>query len=208
MDAATLSKRRRAALPGSPYDRLVSVLKIVLPVAALAVLLTCLIWPLTVRTEFSFILSKDHVASAGERLRVARAEYRGEDTKGQAFVITAASAVQKSSEIPVVEMHDIAATLDAQNGPIHAVAGKGHYDMSQERMTADGPVHVTSDGGALVDTRDVSLDMQNKLISGDAGVDGKVKLGTFRAQRLRGDVNNHVVTLLDRVHLHIVQQRR
>lgn len=201
------AQRRRAALPGSPYDRLVSVLKILLPVAALAVFAVCLIWPLTARTEFSFILSKDRVASAGERLRVARAEYRGEDQNGQAFVITAASAIQKSSDVPVVEMQDITATLDAKDGPVHAVAGKGHYDMEHERMTADGPVRITGENGQLVNTRDVSLDMATRTIAGDSGVDGKLKLGTFRANRLRGDINSRVVTLIDRVHLHIVQRR-
>ena len=84
------------------------------------------------------------------------------------------------------------------------------WTIGYEGATQDALVAALKKSGirALVDTRDVSLDMQTKLVSGDSGVEGKLKLGTFRAQRLRGDVNSHVVTLLDRVHLHIVQQRR
>ena len=205
--APTLSRRSRAALPGGPYDRLVAVVKLLLPLAALAVLALCLVWPLTARQEFSFILSKDRVAEAGERLRVARAEYRGEDSKGQAFRISAASAVQKSSDVPIVDLKDIAATLDATDGPIHAAASAGRYDIEHDRITAQGPVRIDSADGSLVRTRDVSVDMATRQVSGDSGVDGRVKLGTFKAQHLRADVTTRVVTLTGGVRLHIVQRR-
>ncbi len=207
MNIAVPTSRQRAALPGSPYDRLVSVVKILLPVAALAVFAACLIWPLTARQEFSFILSKDRVAEANERLRVSRAKYRGEDSKGQAFEITAASAVQKSSDVPIVELRDIAATLNATDGPVHATAQAGRYDMEHDRITAEGPVNIDSADGSLIRTRDVSLDMASRVVTGDQGVSGKLRLGTFRAERLRADVTGRVVKLEGRVHLHIVQPR-
>ena len=204
---AIASERRRAALPGSPYDKLVSVVKLLLPALALAVFATCLIWPLTARQEFSFILNKDKVAVAGERLRVQRARYRGEDSKGQAFTISAASAVQKSSDVPIVELRDIAATLNAQGGPVHASAEAGRYDIEHDTITAEGPVRIDSADGSLIRTRDVSVDMASRLVKGDSGVDGRLRLGTFKARTLRADVTRRVVNLGGGVHLHIVQRR-
>ena len=88
-----LTRRQQAALPGSGHDRLMGVLKLALPAAAVIVLLTIIIWPLTKVQEFSFLLAKDKVAMATERLRLDAAVYRGETARGEAFVISAGSAV-------------------------------------------------------------------------------------------------------------------
>jgi lipopolysaccharide export system protein LptC len=94
---AEMTARQRAALPGSRHDSLMGVLKWLLPILALALLVTIVAWPLAKVQEFSFLLAKDKVAAAGERLRVDRAVYRGETEKGEPFVIRAAGAVQRSS---------------------------------------------------------------------------------------------------------------
>lgn len=204
---ASASDRRRAALPGSPYDKLVSVVKLALPAAAVGVFATCLIWPLTARQEFSFILNKDKVAVAEERLRVQRAQYRGEDKKGQPFAISAGSAVQKSSDVPIVELKDIAATLTEADGPVRATAEAGRYDIENDTITALGPVNIDSADGSMIRTRDVSVNMATRIVSGESGVNGRLPLGTFRADRLRADISVRVVTLTGRVRLHIVQRR-
>ena len=103
-EAAVLDrdKRLRWARPGSGHDRNVRLARVGLPafVGALAAVLA--IAPLTQRAEVSFVLSKDKVAMAKERMRVSRAQYRGQDDKGQAFTLNAGSAVQATSRSPVV----------------------------------------------------------------------------------------------------------
>jgi lipopolysaccharide export system protein LptC len=205
--ARPLTRRQRAALPGSGYDRMVGVVKWLLPLLASVIFAACLILPLTKSGEFSFILSKDRVAPAGERLRVERAAYRGEDSKGQPFTITAASAVQRTSATPVVELNDIAATLQAQDGPVRATAERGRYDLERETIAVDGPVRVDSAAGYLVETRDVRVDLPSRSVASDDGVSGRVPLGTFSAQRLRADVNDRTVVLEGRARLRIVQRR-
>lgn len=203
-DLAT--SRRRSALPGSTYDRLVTVLKVVLPLAALAILLMIVIWPLTASQEFSFILSKDRVATSRERLRLDRAVYRGEDRRGQPFVITADRAVQRTSATPVVELRGIRAEIQTRDGPAKVVADAGRYDLEAERLKIDGPVHFTSAAGYALSTRDVTVDLPTRTaVSGDA-VDGRLPLGTFRAGRLRADVNGRTVVLDRGARLRIVQR--
>jgi len=198
--------RANAAPPGGSWDRLVAILKLALPAAAVAVLATCLIWPLTSQQDFSFILSKDRVAEAKERLRMDRAVYRGEDSKGQAFTITAASAVQKTSDTPIVELRDISAELLTADGPARADAGVGRYDLERERIDVVGPVTLESAAGYRLDTSDVSIDLASRRVLGSGKVAGKMPLGTFNAGRLTADITGRNVVLDKGASLRIVQR--
>jgi lipopolysaccharide export system protein LptC len=201
-----LPPRRNAAAPGGAWDRLVATLKVALPAAALAVLLACIIWPLTARQEFSFILSKDRVAEAEERLRIDRAVYRGEDSRGRPFTITAANAVQQTSDTPVVELRDIRAELRTTDGPARADADAARYDLERERIEVIGPVVLQSAPDYRLETRDVSIDLATRQVTGSGAVSGRMPLGTFRAGRLTADVAGRSVVLDRGASLRIVQR--
>lgn len=206
MSSEASALRRNAAPPGGAWDRLVAILKLALPAAAIAVFATCLIWPLTTQREFSFILSKDRVAEARERLRMDRAVYRGEDSKGQPFTIAAASAVQKTSDTPIVELRDISAELRTADGPARAAADVGRYDLEQERIDIVGPVTLESASGYRLDTRDVSVDLATRRVTSSGAVTGRMPLGSFEAGRLRADVDGRSVVLDRGASLRIVQR--
>ena len=206
MSSEASALRLNAAPPGGAWDRLVATLKLALPAAAVAVLVTCLVWPLTTQREFSFILSKDRVAEARERLRMDRAVYRGEDSKGQPFTITAASAVQKTSDTPIVELRDISAELRTADGPARADADVGLYDLERESIDIVGPVKLESASGYRLDTRDVSVDLATRRVTGSGAVTGRMPLGTFKSGRLRADVDGRSVILDRGASLRIVQR--
>lgn len=206
MSKSGSAMRANAAPPGGSWDRTVAILKLALPAGAVAVLAACLIWPLTSQQEFSFILSKDRVAEAEERLRMDRAVYRGEDSKGQPFTITAANAVQKTSDTPIVELRDISAELRTADGPARADADVGRYDLERERIDVVGPVKLRSAAGYALDTRDVSLDLATRKVTGSGKVDGRMPLGSFTAGRLTADVNGRSVVLDKGASLRIVQR--
>jgi lipopolysaccharide export system protein LptC len=206
MSSEASAIRRNAAPPGGSWDRLVATLKLALPAAAMAVLATCLIWPLTTQREFSFILSKDRVAAARERLRMDRAVYRGEDSKGQPFTISAASAVQRTSDTPIVELRDIAAELRTGDGPARAEASMGRYDLEREQIDVVGPVSLESAAGYRLDTRDVSVDLATRQVTSSGAVTGRMPLGSFRAGRLRANVDDRRVILDRGASLRIVQR--
>ncbi len=198
--------RQLSARPGSGFDRWMTVLKVVLPAAAAALGLTFLILPLTASEEFSFLLSKDQVGSARERLLVERAVYRGEDSRGQRFIISAARAVQRNSATPVVELSGISAELAAKDGPSRAVADAGKYDMKREQIMMIGPVRFSGADGTRLETRDVTVDLASRTLASGGMVDGRVPLGAFRAGRLRADVRGRVVTLDGGASLHIARR--
>lgn len=204
--APLLSRRQRAALPGSSHDRRMTVLKWLLPAAAVMIGLAILIWPLLSVQEFSFLLAKDQVAVSRERLRVNRAEYRGKTTAGEAFAISAGSALQKSSAVPIVELTTLRAQLDGRDGPAQVTAPSGRYFLGEDRLEVAGPVELRSDGGYRLDADTVFVDLKRRRVNTRTPVKGKLPMGNFRADRMSGDLAGNRVSLAGNVHLRINQR--
>jgi lipopolysaccharide export system protein LptC len=199
--------RRGWAATGSSHDRLIAASRIALP-AAIGVLVAFLaVAPLTVGRDISFVLSKDRVDVARERMRVTEARYTGQDGKGQPFALDAASAVQQSSRDPIVQLQRLDARIALADGPATIRAPRGRYDLDSERVAIDGPVRFDGSGGYRVDTRDVLVDMKTRRVVSRGAVDGAMPLGRFAAQRMQADLDAHVVRLDGRARLHIVQGR-
>lgn len=201
--AASLTRRQRAALPGSNRDRIFGVLKWLLPAAAAAMLGTIVIWPLTKAQEFSFLLDKDKVAMAQERLRLDNAVYRGETSKGEAFTISAGGAVQRSSAVPIVELTALTAKLLTRDGPATVVAPSGRYFLEADKLQISGPVTLNSAAGYSLDSATVDIDLAARSVATDAAVVGTLPIGTFKAGRLRTDIMGRRMILDRGVHLRI-----
>src|SRR3954465_7536279 len=149
--AARLPSRKRGwAHPGSSHDRMVRLLLIALPICIGVLGAFLIVAPLMMGGEMSFLLDKNRVDVAKERLRIERAEYRGDDAKGQAFHLHAGSAIQQSSSEPVVQLNDLQAEIRLPEGPATLVAPRGKYDLNSEQVAVDGPIRFqTSDGYVL-----------------------------------------------------------
>jgi len=201
------SERQLWAASGSSHDRLIAVLRLVMPAAVVVLVILLALAPLTVGRDISFVLSKDRVAVARERMRVTSATYRGQDSKGQPFELDAASAVQVSSHDPVVQLRTLAARIQLQDGPARVDAGQGRYDMDNEKVAIDGPVLFRSADGYRIATRDVSIDLQSRTAASHGRVDGRMNVGTFSGDRFTADLNTHIVVLEGRARLHIDQRQ-
>jgi lipopolysaccharide export system protein LptC len=199
------SRRQLWALPGGRHDRLVAIARNLLP-AAIGVLAALLAFtPLTSGRDISFVLAKDRVEVAHERLRVSAAQYRGQDAKGEPFTIDARSAIQATSRDPVVKLADLSAGIRLADGPARVVAGRGRYDMTNGQIFADGPVRFTAPQAFRLDTTDVVFDMNARRITSTGAVQGSTNLGRFTGSKLTADLNSRVVVIDGRAHLHIVQ---
>lgn len=197
--------RQRWAAPGSAHDRIIAALRNLLP-AAIGVLTAFLaVAPLTMGGDVSFVLAKDSVEVAKERMRVTEALYRGEDAEGQPFALRAGSAVQLSSRDPVVRLSDLSARILLEEGPAVLRANRGRYDMSSEKVAVVGPLLFESADGYRLATRDVTVDLKSRQVASGDRVEGRMPLGTFSADRMRADLEARTVTLAGRARLHIVQ---
>ncbi len=199
------SRRQLFAAPGSSHDRLVRLLGLVLP-SAIGVLVAFLaLAPLLRNTEVSFLLDKNQVEIARERMRVTQALYRGQDSEGRPFSLEAGSAVQQSSRNPVVQLKDLAARILLAEGPGVLEAGQGSYNMDSEQVSIVGPVQFSSANGYRMVTRDVDIDLPKRSMVSRGEVTGRLPTGTFRADRLKADLANRTVTLEGRARLRMTQ---
>ena len=197
--------KRSWARPGGFHDWLVRILKIALPAGVGALLAYMLLSPLSEKKEVSFLLDKNKVETAKERLRVEKAQYRGIDDRGRPFVIDAETAVQPSSAEPLVHIDGMAARIQLEEGPAVLRAERGRYDMNAQTVDVLGPILFTAADGYRLETRDVAIDLNTRSLSGSNGVEGVMPLGRFSAQRMEVDLPSRTVVLTGRARLHINQ---
>ncbi|WP_417595572.1 LPS export ABC transporter periplasmic protein LptC [Parasphingorhabdus sp.] len=199
------TKRQEFAAPNSKHDRNVKLLRIILPagVGILGAMLA--LAPFTMSGELSFVLDKNSVDVAKERMRVTEAIYRGEDSEGRPFSLKAGSAVQKSSSEAIVELKDLSARILLQDGPAQIRANEGRYYMAHENVEVPGPVQVESASGYRLSTSNVTVDLKQRTLKSGGTVEGRTNIGTFRADRLEADLTERTVSLDGNASLRIEQ---
>ncbi|MFC7498817.1 LPS export ABC transporter periplasmic protein LptC [Enterovirga sp. GCM10030262] len=193
------------AAPGGAHDRVVRLLKLALPVLIGVLMAYLALAPLSSGREISFILDKNKVALAKERMRVQTALYRGQDDRGRPFTIEARSAVQATSRDPIVDVLGMSARIGLESGPATISADKGRYNLETETVNVIGPILLTAADGYRLETSDVAVDLNSRTIVSDDRVEGRMPLGRFSANRLVADISDRTVTLSGNARLHIVQ---
>jgi lipopolysaccharide export system protein LptC len=193
------------AVPGSRHDRLVRLAKIALPSAVGVLVAFLALAPLDREGDVSFILDKNKVDNAPERMRVEEARYVGEDDKGQPFQIVAQRALQQTSDVPIVDIWGMMARLGLARGPVSIAADKARYDLDAQRVQVQGPVRVAGPDGYQLTTQDVLVDLKNRNLTSAGGVSGRMELGEFQAGRLSADLGERTVVLDKGARLKIVQ---
>lgn len=194
--ANQIRDRRRAwATPGGSHDRTVRLMATWLPAAIGILVAVMVLSPFTPRGEVSFLLDRNKVAVTRERVRVDNAMYRGTDDKNRAFTVTAQSAVQTSASVPVVGMGKLTAEIALGDGPATLTAPAGAYNYDTETVIVDGDVVMNAAGGYRMVTRNVTIDLNDKRITGSGGVSGAIPAGTFSANRITADLDARTIAL-------------
>lgn len=200
---ADRSRRQRRAAPGGRQDKVVAALRVILPMGVGVLAAFLVMAPLTASGDVSFVLDKNKVEVARERLRIRSARYRGQDARGRAFVLDAGSAVQRSSTEPVVEMNALAARLQLPEGPATLRADRGRYEMAAQQVRIEGPVAFRAADGYRLDTSDAVADLGARRLTGTGAVTGRTPQGTFSADAMRADLESRVVRLEGNARLRI-----
>lgn len=196
-EAATRERafRQHWAVPGSGHDRIVRFAKIALPSAVGALIAILMFAPLDKEGDASFILDKNQVDNAPERMRVESARYVGADNRGQKFSIEAASAIQRRSDVPVVDISGMMARLALAQGPVVILANLARYDLDAQKVAVRGPVRVVGPDGYRLETRDVQVDLKQRRLASTGPVSGAMRLGQFRAASLSADLGERKIVL-------------
>ena len=206
-EAATRERafRQHWAVPGSNHDRLVRFAKVALPSAVGALIAILAFAPLEKDGDASFILDKKKVDNAPERMRVESARYVGEDNRGQKFLIEANSAIQRSSDVPIVDISGMLARLALSQGPMMIGANLARYNLDTQKIAISGPVRVVGPDDYRLETNNVLVDLKQRRLASSGPVSGSMRLGNFRAGSLSADLDERKVVLSNGVRLKIVQ---
>jgi lipopolysaccharide export system protein LptC len=204
-EAARGSTRGGWARPGGVHDFVIKILKVLLPAGVGVLLAYLFLSPLGKNREISFLLDKNKVDVAQERLKVETAQYRGQDNKGRPFVIDAKRALQPSSADPVVQIEGMAARIQLNDGPASLEADKGRYNLETQKVDVLGPILFRAADGYRLETRDVAVDLNRHSMTSGEGVEGQMRLGRFTARQMTVDLPSRTVVLSGRARLHIVQ---
>ncbi len=161
--------------------------------------------PFAHQSEVSFVLDKNKVDMAAERLKVVEALYRGEDARGRPFSLRAGSALQRSSRDPVVQLNDLEARLQLESGGAMVTAQRGLYNLDKEVVSVNGPIQFESANGYRLTTRDVDIQLDQRHLHSRGSVEGRMPTGTFRADHLSADLEGRTVTLEGNARLRMEQ---
>lgn len=198
-------QKRRWAIPGGSHDRLIRILKLVLPALIGVVLAFLFFAPLEDKQEVSFLLDKSKVGTAEERLKLTSVTYRGQDNAGRPFVLSARSGVQQTSAVQIVDISGMSAQIQLDSGPARLQADRARYEMEHDRVNVVGPITFTAADGYRMQTSDVNVDLRGRTMQSRGPVQGRMPLGTFSADQLQVNLPNRTVVLNGRARLHIVQ---
>lgn len=196
-------RRKAFALPGGAHDKLIHRLNMILPAAVGVVAALMIITPLSPRGEVSFLLDRNKVEVAKDRLRVDNAMYRGQDDKGRPFSLIAGEALQQSVTVPVVRLSNLSARMLLSEGPALLTASGGSYNIDTERVAVDGVVRFSAADGYRMTASGVSIDMPTRKVIGAGRVEGAIPAGTFSADRIEADLNARTISLDGNARLHM-----
>lgn len=194
-----LTPLQKSMLPGSFHDYLIKVLRVIFPMIIVALLTFLILTPLTNNDEFSFVLDKDQVDVAPERLKVTDALYRGEDKEGRPFSLKAGRAIQKSSDVPILDMEDFVGRIILNSGPAILSGLRGNYNLDNETLKVNGPLSYESQAGNEFTASNVSIMLTDKSFESFDRVSGKTNFGTFNADNIRGTLGERKITLTGNV---------
>jgi lipopolysaccharide export system protein LptC len=198
------TRRQAFAAPGGSLDRIVRILAVGLPMAVGVVAAMMMITPLSPRSEVSFLLDRNKVAVAEDRLRVDNAMYRGEDNSGRPFSLSAGEAVQASGSVPLVEMRDLVARILMADGPAVLSAPTGTYNIEDNQVAIPGTVSFEAADGYSIIARNVRIDLTSRTMVGNGRVTGAIPAGTFAADDFRADLPNRSLALIGNASLRMV----
>ncbi len=212
---------------------MVRFLAVILPAGVGVIAAVMILAPLSPRGEISFMLDRHKVQTTNERIRVTAANYRGEDDQQRPFMVSAGSADQADSSVPVINLRDLVARIELADGPAELSAQGGTYnystqsvgvvgpvnftasgyrlaatdvtiDLRAQRVGAGGPVIFTAADGYRLSATNVAIDLRSRRVSGSGGISGAIPAGTFSANSIDANLGERSVTLVGNARLHMV----
>ncbi len=172
------------------HARFVGIMKLVLPLAAAALVALVVTWPYVAsRNEAGLRLTfAKQSQDADGQITMLNARYVGTDRKAQPFTITAERATQEPGSPDRVEFAGINADITLAEGTWLALQSeRGRYDRERQVLELLGGVALFSDDGYELRTENVTISLDERTASSDKALHAQGPLGLIEASGFRAD---------------------
>jgi lipopolysaccharide export system protein LptC len=193
---------RTTALEALRYSRFVALMKRVLSLGAFLIIAAVLAFFFVQRLPRQLQMSYERLGHIENDLTMVKPRLTGADSKGNPFVITAATAVQDAHDAKKASLTDLEADLamDRQNW-LNARARTGKVDMNSGQLELDGGIDVFTSTGYELHSKSASANLKQSVIHGHDPVTGQGPDGTLRADEFHADRATDVLTLSGHVQM-------
>jgi lipopolysaccharide export system protein LptC len=170
---------------GGFHSRLVGVLKIGLPLLALALLASLFVFPREERRRGGIVFSESDLEAFGAGLRINRPVLTGATRDDDPFRFTAVSIVPDAAPPTRAEADALAGWIEFVGGQrLDVEAPLAAFDFETQIMQASGRVTVRSSDGQRITADRVVLDLVAGILEAEGAVDGAGPMGTINAETL------------------------
>lgn len=206
---ASADIRERAAAYGAgtnrlphsrAYSRFVSLMKFLLPVAALAVIVLVVAWPHINTGDLRFRLGITVMKLAGsDDPSMINPRYVGTDSDNQPFSITADLARNVSDQGTRVTLVMPKADITLEDGTwLVLTANDGDYSRTEKTLNLAGEVNLYHDSGYEFRTERAAIDLTAGAATSNDPVEGQGPFGRLEAAGFRMVNKGNVIHFLGR----------
>ena len=178
-------------------------LKKIMPALTAIVFVALVLWPVLNSKEGSFTLAIDRLEQRDENAKLVKPRYVGIDKYNQPVNISAEMAFRKSNDDKDYYLKNLLANMKMRDGTgIEIRATSGMLDAEAQDVTLEGDVTISTENNFSLTTNQVLFLINEKIATGENGVTGVMPFGSFSADKFHVDVDQEIVRLKSRVHLH------
>lgn len=192
------------------YTRIVNTLKVALPVLALLIVATVVIYSGFNPNPGKVILTPQQVDSvADDDLRMVNPRLSGVDGAQRPYTVTAEYAEQQKGRPDLVQLRKIEADVTLEgNQWLSITAENGLLDGDKRTLTLDGGIAAFSDTGYELHTPSAIVNFEEGKISGPQPVEAQGPLGTIKANGFEVLRDLKQVRFLGQVQTHYTPEGR
>ncbi|MEM6407711.1 MAG: LPS export ABC transporter periplasmic protein LptC [Pseudomonadota bacterium] len=173
------------AVADNTYSRIIQIVKIALPLMALALLSTLFLFSRSITPEDAIPFVEGDIESIAENQRIAAPTFSGVTTDGDAVTITADFATPDPNDAQRVSIDNVRARIVAPDGgELRVTAGSALYEGGSERVTLTGSVEIQTSTGYQVTSDKLQTSLAETELLSPGLVTGTGPAGEITAGRL------------------------
>lgn len=203
-DLTPAERARRAGRRVRRYSRLVALMKIALPLAAVA-LIAAIFLSARDRGELTDLFTPEELARLGAGLRLENPRFAGVTPTGEAYVVRADWALPDTAMPRIITLERPRGEIQLADGRTLAVtANQGELDRRRKSALLEGDVTAESSDGYRIETDRIEVDFDARTARAPGpvtahGPRGSIEAGSMRTEGGPGDLADGQIWFENRV---------